>query len=114
MLLPLEKGPILFKESSMSAKIVNGVTIPNLLWEERPAGSSDVVWRYSQNPVIPRNLIPTSNSIFNSAVIPYQGAYVGVFRIDDTRRVMNIYYGHSQDGLKWEINPNPIEWVCDD
>ncbi len=98
----------------MSLQILNGTSIPNLPWEERPAGSADVVWRYSQNPVIPRNLIPRSNSIFNSAVIPYKGEYVGVFRIDDTRRVMNIYFGCSADGLKWQINHNPIEWVCAD
>ena len=39
-------------------------------WEERPEGCKDVMWRYSQNPVIDRYAIPTSNSIFNSAVVP--------------------------------------------
>lgn len=42
-------------------------------WEERPAGCTDVMWRYSQNPVIGRYHIPTSNSIFNSAVVPFKG-----------------------------------------
>ncbi|MEM8937991.1 MAG: glycosidase, partial [Bacteroidota bacterium] len=36
-------------------------------WQERPAGSTDVLWRYSKNPIIERDSIPTSNSIFNSA-----------------------------------------------
>ncbi len=84
--------------------------VPNLPWEERPAGSQDVVWRYSKNPVIPRNLIPKANSIFNSAVIPYQGDFVGVFRIDDTRRVMNLYFGRSRNGLAWEIEHEPIQF----
>ena len=50
-------------------------------WEERPAGSSDVVWRSSRNPVIPRDLIPRANSIFNSAVVPYGDGFAGVFRV---------------------------------
>ena len=36
----------------------------NMPWEERPAGCTDVMWRYSQNPVIGRYHIPSSNSIF--------------------------------------------------
>ena len=40
----------------------------NIPWQDRPEGCKDVVWRYSENPVIDRYSIPTSNSIFNSAV----------------------------------------------
>ena len=43
----------------------NKVNIP---WEDRPAGCKEVVWRSSQNPIIDRYHIPTSNSIFNSAM----------------------------------------------
>jgi beta-1,4-mannooligosaccharide/beta-1,4-mannosyl-N-acetylglucosamine phosphorylase len=93
---------------------VEAAPVPNLPWEERPTGSSDVVWRYSKNPVIPRNPIPKANSTFNSAVIAHEGGFVGVFRIDDTRRVMNIYFGQSKDGLDWKINPQPIDFKCDD
>ena len=35
----------------------------NMPWEERPEGCTDVMWRYSKNPVIGRYHIPTSNSI---------------------------------------------------
>jgi len=48
---------------------VIGADLPNVPWEERPAGSSAVVWRYSRNPIIPRDLLPRSNSIFNSAAV---------------------------------------------
>ena len=41
-------------------------------WEDRPSGCTDVMWRYSQNPVIGRYHIPSSNSIFNSAVVPFR------------------------------------------
>lgn len=86
----------------------------NFPWEDRPAGSKDVVWRYSQNPVIPRDLIPSSNSIFNSAVVPYQNGYAGVFRCDNKKREMNIHRGFSPDGINWQITNEPIEWICND
>ncbi len=73
----------------------------NIPWEDRPTSNTDVVWRYSQNPVIPRDLIPSSNSIFNSAVVPFQDGYAGVFRCDNKKREMNIHRGLSADGLNW-------------
>ena len=90
--------------------IVNGQALPNIPWEDRPAGSDAIVWRYSGNPVIPHDLIPGSNSIFNSAVVPYQGGFAGVFRCDDKRRAMQIHAGRSADGLSWAIEPEPIHW----
>ena len=69
-------------------KIV-GPAMPDMPWEDRPAGSKEVMWRYSANPIIPRDALSTSNSIFNSAVIPFKKGkynYAGVFRCDDTCR----------------------------
>lgn len=91
----------------MTLKIM-GPEVPNLPWEERPRSSSDVLWRYSQNPVIPRDLIPCSNSIFNSAVVPYQGEFRGVFRVDNKAREMRLHAGRSSDALTWELEPDPI------
>lgn len=99
-------------ENAISTTII-GAALPNIPWEDRPAGSSAVMWRYSQNPVIPRDLLPRSNSIFNSAVVPFQGAFAGVFRADDTRRVMDVHAGKSTDGLNWDIQPDPIDFICD-
>ncbi len=59
----------------MSSTSVVGQPLAHLPWEERPAQCSDVVWRYSANPIIPRDATPTSNSIFNSAVVTYQDAF---------------------------------------
>jgi beta-1,4-mannooligosaccharide/beta-1,4-mannosyl-N-acetylglucosamine phosphorylase len=98
----------------MSAKPVNAQELPNMPWEERPPDCQDPVWRYSGNPVIPRDLIPSSNSIFNSAVVPYQGAFAGVFRCDDTRRAMQLHRGRSADGIHWELDNERIHWICDD
>jgi len=89
-------------------------SLPNIPWEERPAGCSEIVWRYSANPVIPRNLVPSSNSIFNSAVVPYQGGFAGVFRCDNRKREMNIHRGFSENGIDWDLSPEPIEWQCEE
>ncbi|HKK61766.1 MAG TPA: glycoside hydrolase family 130 protein [Bacteroidales bacterium] len=84
----------------------NTISIP---WEARPEASKEVMWRYSHNPIVGRYDIPGSNSIFNSAVVPFKDGYAGVFRSDNTAVQMNIYAGFSKDGINWEINPNPIE-----
>ncbi len=98
----------------MSKKqVISGDALPNVPWQERPAGCSDVVWRYDANPVISRDLFPGANSIFNSAVIPFNGKFAGVFRADSTCRNMRIHNGRSKDGFNFEIDPEPIQWVCD-
>lgn len=79
-------------------------------WQERPAGSKEVMWRYDKNPVIGRYDIPTSNSIFNSAVVPFKNGFAGVFRCDNRRVQMNIFAGFSPDGLHWQINHDPIDF----
>ena len=84
---------------------VIGEPLPNIPWEERPAGCSDVMWRSERNPIIPRDLIPCSNSIFNSAVVPF-GEFAGVFRCDDTARSMQLHAGFSDDGVNWGIDPS--------
>ena len=81
-------------------------------WQDRPAGCSDVVWRYSENPIIDRYSIPCSNSIFNSAVVRFGDAFAGVFRCDNKRVQMNIFAGFSQDGIHWEINHEPIVFTA--
>ena len=80
-------------------------------WEDRPEGCRDIVWRYSANPIIPRDLIPSSNSIFNSAVVPFQDGFAGVFRCDNKKRQMNIHCGHSFDGIHWRLEDEPIRWI---
>ena len=91
-----------------------GSALPHIPWEEKPEGCHDVVWRWSRNPVIPRDLILSSNSIFNSAVVPFEGEFAGVFRCDDKRRYMQLHRGRSKDGLHWEIEDERIQWMCGD
>ena len=92
-----------------SIKVV-GPAISNIPWEERPAGCTDVLWRHSRNPVIGRHDIPRSNSIFNSAVVPFEGGFAGVFRRDNSCMRHRLHAGFSKDGLKWDLNPEAIRF----
>ncbi|MBN1262463.1 MAG: glycoside hydrolase family 130 protein [Anaerolineae bacterium] len=93
---------------------ITGSPLPNIPWEDRPAGCTDVVWRSARNPVIPRDLIPRSNSIFNSAVVPFGAGFAGVFRVDHKTRDMILHRGKSDDAIHWELDPDPIEFACND
>ena len=96
----------------MKNKII-GSHLQNIPWENKPDGCRDVIWRHSKNPIIPRDLISSSNSIFNSAVVPFQNGFAGVFRCDDKCRRMNVHAGFSKDGVNWEIKDEPIKWQGD-
>lgn len=80
-------------------------------WEDRPSGTTDVVWRSSLNPILTRDAVPGANSIFNSAVVPFEEGYAGVFRVDDTTRAMNLHAGRSADGVAWELEREPIAFT---
>jgi beta-1,4-mannooligosaccharide/beta-1,4-mannosyl-N-acetylglucosamine phosphorylase len=86
----------------------------NIPWEERPSGSRDVLWRSTKNPIITRAAVPYANSIFNSAVVPFEDGFAGVFRCDNTARDMQIHAGKSIDGIHWDIEPNRIQFKCED
>jgi len=78
-------------------------------WQNKPKLCNDVLWRYSSNPIIDRYDIPSSNSIFNSAVVSFKNGFAGVFRCDNKAVQMNIFAGFSEDGINWEINHHPIK-----
>ena len=86
--------------------------LPNIPWQDRPAGASDSpLWRYSGNPVIARNPIPGVARIFNSGVVPVDGGFAGVFRGEQKDGVPFVYFGRSGDGLRWEIGPDKIRFT---
>jgi beta-1,4-mannooligosaccharide/beta-1,4-mannosyl-N-acetylglucosamine phosphorylase len=91
-----------------AAPLPDGVPIP---WEDRPPVSSAVLWRSSRNPIVGPGHVPRANSIFNSAVVPFGDGFAGVFRIDDTERVMNLHAGRSADGVDWQIAHDPISFL---
>ena len=90
---------------------ITGPALPDMPWQERPADCSDAVWRHTGNPIIRRDALPDSNSIFNSAVVPFGAGYAGVFRCDDRARRCALHTGFSRDGVQWELSPEPIEFT---
>ena len=93
---------------------ITGPAIPNIPWQPKPAGNPDVVWRYDGNPVIGRRPLPRITGIFNSAVVPFRGEFIGVFRTEGMDRVPHLHVGRSADGFKFTFDPKPIEFKCDD
>ncbi len=99
------------------AKII-GTPLPNIPWQERTAAADPSmqiadtpVWRYTENPIIGRNGNKVSNSVFNSAVVPYKDGFAGVFRCDSRSISMNIYPGFSKDGIHWQIDDEPVHMM---
>ena len=80
-------------------------------WQERPAGSQTPMWRCDQNPIVGRNPLPGVARIFNSAVVPFEGGFIGVFRGEQTDGVPHIYLGRSRDGVRWDFDRGPIPFV---
>lgn len=92
------------------AKII-GSALPNIPWQEPPANTRTPFWRYDANPIIGRDGNARSNSVFNSAVVPFKDGFAGVFRCDSLSISMDIFAGFSKDGLHWDIEDTPIHLV---
>ena len=93
--------------------MIIGNNLSNMPWQERPAGCTDPIWRYSENPIVGRHDIPSANSIFNSAVIAKDGAFVGVFRSDNKAMEQQLFLGASEDAIHWTIEHEPLKLYCE-
>ena len=96
----------------MSTMII-GNDLPDMPWEDRPADSSDIVWRYSANPIIGWNPIPKAARVYNSAIVPFGDSYAGVFRADQKNGRATLFSGTSKDGIHIDLHPDPITWIDD-
>ena len=67
-----------------------------------------MVWRYSGNPIVKRDQIPGSNSIFNSAVKHKDGKFAGIMRSDNTAMEQHLFLAKSDDAIHWDIEPSPL------
>ena len=86
-----------------------GEKVANMPWQERGDSVSwQPVWRYKENPIIGRNPVKNVARIFNSAVIPYQGDFIGVFRGEQVNGIPYIYLGRSKDGIHWNFEEEKI------
>ena len=93
----------------MSVKII-GSSLANMPWEEKPAGCLEPVWRYSANPVMGRNKNFNAKRVYNSAVVPFEGKFAGVFRADGRDGVARLFSGRSDDGINFELSADVIQW----
>ncbi len=89
-------------------RILSERPLPGIPWQERPAGCNDPLWRFDGNPVLERNPLACASRIYNSAVVPFEGAFVGVFRADHRDFMPHLHLGRSRDGLHWQIDPEAI------
>lgn len=87
-----------------------GEPLPNMPWQDKPKDIDAPVWRYSENPIIKRNPVKNVSRIFNSAVMPYEDGFVGVFRGEQTNGIPHIYFGKSSDGINWNIESEKIQF----
>lgn len=95
-------------------KTIIGNNLPNIPWQDKPKNSNDIIWRFDANPIINWNPIPKAARIFNSAVIPYENEFVGVFRADQKNGRATLFLGKSKDAINWNIGPDPIQWIGED
>ncbi len=90
-----------------------GDPLPNIPWQDRPEGCTDVVWRYDKNPVIGTDVL-NGLRVFNSAVIPYKNQFIGVFRADHRNGYPNLHLGRSKNAINWKIEKETIKFQNED
>lgn len=95
------------------AKII-GNNLSNIPWQDKPEGYTRPIWRYDANPIIGRHDTAISNSIFNSAVVPFGDGFAGVFRCDSMAVSMDLYVGFSKDAVHWDISSEAIQFTGED
>lgn len=110
--LPVESSSTSADKATTQDASANGAQRPRLFpWQDKPSGVRDVVWRHSANPVLDRRPMRGIQGIYNSAVVPYESGYVGVFRTEDPTRFPHLHVGWSDNAIDWEIDPTPIEFA---
>lgn len=83
-----------------------GQSLHNIPWQD-PTDDSPV-WRYTENPIINRHPVDGVARIFNSAVVPYNGKFIGVFRGDTDTTIPYLYLGTSDDGIHFHFDKERI------
>ncbi len=95
------------------SKII-GSTLPNIPWQDRPKDNTDVVWRYDGNPILTSKNAKNARSVLNSAVVPFEDGYAGIFRVDDKSLIGHLHVGKSKDGINWTIDSEQITFITED
>ena len=76
--------------------------VPNVPWQDKPENHEGApIWRYTENPVIGRNPVEGVARIFNSAVIPYEGKFIGVFRGEQVNGIPFIHWTFDKEKINF-------------
>lgn len=96
--------PVAVRRADSAHPVVGGFP-----WEHRPAGSDAPLWRYSRNPLTGYRPASGIHTIYNSAVIPYEGEFLGVFRGESIDGMPALHLGRSEDGIRWRFESTPLD-----
>ncbi len=102
------------KVKSLEEVKIIGETLKEMPWEDKPTGCEAPVWRYSANPIIDRNPVKGVSRVFNSAVVAYEGKFIGVFRAETVNGRPYLHLGYSEDAINWTIEEERIPFVDED
>jgi len=73
----------------------------------------DVIQRWEGNPLITIDDIPfPCNTVFNAACAKYNGQYILLLRVEDLTGRSVFALAHSNDGYKFELEPEPGMTPC--
>jgi beta-1,4-mannooligosaccharide/beta-1,4-mannosyl-N-acetylglucosamine phosphorylase len=86
-----------------------GKEIANIQWQD--AKGEQTFWRYDANPIIKRNPIKSGARAFNSGIVPFNGGFAGVFRVDTHDASPRLHTGFSKNGVDWTLNEQDIKWT---
>ena len=93
---------------------IEGQALPNMPWQDKPAGHKELLWRDTRNPIVGWNPTPSTARIFNSACVPWGDEFIGVFRADHRDIMPRLHVGTSKDGIEWDFDDAEIEFVDED
>ena len=82
-------------------------------WQERSEKIVNApVWRYNgESDYWKKSGRRGGKEFFNSAVIPYEGKFIGVFRGEQTNGIPYVYLGRSEDGIHWDFDKDKVRFV---
>ena len=84
-----------------------------MIWQEAPNDKA-WIWRYDGNPLFDIENDEYFWHICNSAVVMFNGEYVGLFRCEDKRGIPDLYLGKSKDGANWTLETEPVAFYNPD
>ena len=93
------------------SKILNATFCDSIPWQDKPEKCFLPVWRYTNNPVIGRNVNQVIERAFNSAFVYKDGSFIGVFRGEMYSGMPTLFLGRSKDGIHFELDEERIRFV---